>query len=86
MVHENKYHPLPQQGRFVQAKAGQVTPIKLLPRLLGRQRCESCRKVSALAIQPGQQGPSQSIPSVSQIPSFSYSLFVLTQPQPHSSY
>lgn len=74
MVHENKYHPLPQQGRFVQAEAGQVTTLKLLPRLLGRQRRESCRKVSALAIQPGQQGPSQPIPPVSRVPSFCLAL------------
>jgi hypothetical protein len=35
MVYENIYHPLPQQGRFVQTKAGQVTTFQLLPRLLG---------------------------------------------------
>lgn len=66
MVYENIYHPFPQQGRFVQAKARQITALQLLPGLLGWKRRESRRKVSALEIQPGQQGASQSLPSVSR--------------------
>lgn len=66
MVHENIHHPFPQQGRSVQAKAGQVAAVQLLPRLLGWKRRESRGKVPALEIQPGQQGTSQSISSVSQ--------------------
>jgi hypothetical protein len=70
MVYENIYHPLPQQGRSVQTKAGQVTTLQLLPRLLGWKRRESRGKVPALEIQSSQQGTSQSIPSVSRyIPS-----------------
>lgn len=68
MVYENIYHPFPQQGRFVQAKAGQITTLQLLPGLLGWKRRESRRKVSTLEVQPGQQGASQSLPSVSQYP------------------
>jgi hypothetical protein len=65
VVHENEYHPLPQQGRLVPSEAGQVTAFKLLPRLLGRQRRESRRQIPALALQPSQQGPPQPLSSVS---------------------
>lgn len=65
MVYENIYHSLPQQGRFVQAKTGQITTLQLLPGLLRWKRRESRRKISALEVQPGQQSASQSLPSVS---------------------
>lgn len=65
MVYENIYHPFPQQGWFVQTKAGQITSLQLFPRLLGWKWCESRCKVPALEIQSGQQGTSQSISSVS---------------------
>lgn len=65
MVHENKYHPFPQQSRSLQTKVGQITSLQLLPGLLGWQRREPSRQIFALAFQPGQPGTSQSIPSVS---------------------
>lgn len=40
MVYEDQYHSIPQQVRFVQAKAGQVTARELLPRLFWWQRRE----------------------------------------------
>jgi len=66
MVYENIYHPFPQQSRSVQTKAGQVTPIQLLPRLFGWKRRKPRCKVPTLEIQSGQQGTSKSIPSVSR--------------------
>lgn len=50
VVHEDEHYPLPEQGRSLQGEAGKVTFGQLLPRLLGRQRCQSGRQVSTLAV------------------------------------
>ena len=34
VVHEDQYHPISQQGRFIQGEAGPITSWKLLPGLL----------------------------------------------------
>lgn len=65
MVHENQYHPLPEQGRSLQIKARPVSTGELFPRLLGRQRRQSSSKIPIVAIQSSQSRTPQSLPPVS---------------------
>lgn len=76
VVHENKHHPLPEQGRSVQSQARSIAVGELFSRLLGRQRCESSGQVSPVEIQSGQPRASKSLPSVSP-PHFFRPLFVI---------
>ena len=66
MVHENKHHPLSQQGGFVQGQACSITVGKLLPRLLGRQRRKPSRQILVMAIQSSQPGTLEPLSTVSQ--------------------
>jgi hypothetical protein len=85
MVHEDKYHSVPQQGGHFQTEARAVTFGQLLPRLLGRERRQQGGQVPSLEVQPGQPSPSEFIPTVSvfgcrQLPSrFTHLVDSLTQ-------
>jgi len=50
VVHADKYHPVSEQGRFIQGQASAVTTRKLLSRLFRRQRRKPRRQISALEI------------------------------------
>lgn len=65
MVYADQYHPVPEQGRHLQAEAFPVAAGQLLPRLLRRQRCQQGRQIPTLEVQPSQPRPSESLPSVS---------------------
>lgn len=65
MVHADKYHPLPEQSRSVPLEIASIPLEHLLPRLLGRQRCEPRCQVPPLAVQPSEPRTSEPIPSVS---------------------
>jgi len=65
MVYADEYHPLLEQGRSLPTKAPALPIEQLLPRLLGRQRCEPSSQVSSLAVQSGESRTSESLPTVS---------------------
>lgn len=64
MVHADQHYSFPQQGRFVPTETSTLSVEQLLPGLLGWQRCQSCSKVSPMAIQPGQPSTPEPIPTV----------------------
>lgn len=66
LVHENKYYSVLEQGGYLQAEAGPITSVQLLPRLHRRPRRQQSRQISAVAIQSSQQSASQPISTVSK--------------------
>jgi len=58
MVHADEYHPVPEQSRSLQTKAGAVTLEQLFPGLLRRKRYQQSIKVSALEVQSSQSSTS----------------------------
>lgn len=79
MVHENQYHPLPEQGRSLQIEARPLSTGQLFPRLLRRQRRQPSSKIPIMAIQSSQSRTPQSIPPVSppKIPIHAAFLYLL---------
>ena len=68
VVCAHEHNPLPEQGRLVQSEACSKSALKLLPRLLGGERCQQGGKVSAVEIQSSQPGPPKPIPTVGSPP------------------
>lgn len=64
MVHADEYHSLLEQGRSLPTEAPPLPIKQLLPRLLGRQRCEPSSEVSSLAIQPSESRTPESLSTV----------------------
>lgn len=80
VVHAHQYHFVPQQGRYLQAKAEPVTTGQLLSRLLRWKRCQQGSQIPTLAVQPGQPSTLKLVSSVSSFPCRHDELYeILTQ-------
>lgn len=67
VVHENQHNIVLEQGRHLQAEAGQITIGQLFSRLLGRQRCQQGCQVLTVEVQPSQPRAPEFVPSVSAL-------------------
>lgn len=64
MVHADKYHFIPQQGRYLQAQAVEITHGQHFPRLLWRPRDTQGCQIPIVEVQPSQPGTLEPLPSV----------------------